>query len=502
MSDTYATNEQPSYSVASRSARGGALLLVRQAVVQGMNFCGLIFLARYLSIADYGFYGIVFFLFAFISNFGDIGLSASLLRQKEEPAPEDFASVFSAQLTLSAAAAALFAAASPLLCRAYKLPLSYSQYFILISVSLVITAFRAVPTTKLERHLDFKWLSVIEIIHTAVYNVTASAMAFYGYGPLSFTLALLCRVLLGSVLVNIVSRTPLRLNFSRALIKKHLAFGLPYQIGIFVNVLKESISPVIIGLILSAVHTGKVNMAVTIIAFPVLLLQILNRLFFPAFSRTIGDKQTLERIFALFLRVSHALTAPLAIFILLMVKPFTLHIFGEKWAEPETMKLCYLLWMTNLFLPTLMVCTSLLNALGKPKTVLKFNLLWMALTLGLGTPLIFVYGVNGFGYATIAVNIATIAAAWKMREYVNCNILKNALLGWLPALSLVWFPLAYKHFFEIGKLHLFLCVIFYFAFSTAIAYIISKKDIRAFMANSAETQPDNIDSRGEMKENV
>jgi PST family polysaccharide transporter len=477
------------YSLAARSASGSALLLIRQAVCQGMNFCGLIFLARYLSIADYGFYGIVFFLFSFILNFGDIGLSASLLRQKEEPLPEDFSSVFSAQLTLSAIAASLLAAASPLLCRAYNLPLTYSQYFILISAALLITAFRAVPTAKLERHLDFKWLSIIEIAQTAVYNAIASAMALYGYGPLSFTIALLCRVIVGGVLVNIASRAPLRLNFNLALIKKHLAFGLPYQVGVFVNALKDSISPVVIGLILSAAHTGKANMASTIATFPILFLLILNRLFFPAFSRAVGDKQTLERLLALFLRAANALTAPLAIFVLLMAKPFTLRIFGEKWAEPETVDLCYLLWAANLFLPTLFVCTCLLNALGKPKTVLKFNLLWMALTLGLGAPLILVYGTAGFGFANIVVNVATVLVAWKMREHVSCNILKNALLGWLGAAALIWFPLAYKRVFDMGVLHLFLCAFFYFAFSTAVVYIFSKKDIRMFMKRSTEVQP-------------
>ncbi|GBU22611.1 hypothetical protein R80B4_02521 [Fibrobacteres bacterium R8-0-B4] len=118
------------------------------------------------------------------------------------------------------------------------------------------------------------------------------------------------------------------------------------------------------------------------------------------------------------------------------------------------------------------------------KTVLKYNIVWMLITLGFGTPLVFTFGAKGFGYANIAVNVASIIVAWEMRKHLNCKILKNALIGWLPAISLIWFPLAYKHFFEIGKLHLFLCAILYFAFSTAITYILSKKDIRAFMANS------------------
>jgi PST family polysaccharide transporter len=493
MQPAKAPSAEPNYSLAARSASGGALLLVRQVLVQGMNFCGIIFLARYLSIADYGFYGIVFFLFAFITNFGDVGLSASLLRQKEEPGPEDYSCVFTAQLALCAAAAAVFAAVSPLLCRAYKLPASHSAYFILIAASLLATAFRAAPTARLERHLDFKWLSVIEIIHAAVYNVMVSLMAYYGYGPLSFSLSLLCRVILGSVLVNIACRAPLRLNFSWALVKKHLAFGLPYQIGIFVNALKDSISPVIIGLVLGAAHTGRVNMASTIVTFPVLLLFILNRLFFPAFSRLAGagadGGRALERLFALSVRLMNALAAPLAIFVLLLLEPFTLHIFGDKWVEPETMELCYLLWAANLFLPTLMVCTSLMNALGKSKTVLKFNLLWMALTLGLGAPLIFVCGAKGFGYANIAVNVATLAVAWKMREYLKCGVVGNALLGWLPAASLAWIPWAWARFFETGKLGMFLCAAAYFALSAAATYIFSRRDIREFMKISTPARP-------------
>jgi O-antigen/teichoic acid export membrane protein len=488
-----ASEQRPKYSIAARSASGSVLLLARQVLCQGMNFCGIIFLARYLSIADYGFYGIVFFLSAFISNFGDIGLSASLLRQKEEPARADYASVFSAQLTLSAAAAAVFAALSPLLCRAYGLPLSYSQYLILVAASLLVTAFRSVPTTKLERHLDFKWLAVIEIAHTAVYNVMAAAMACYGYGPLSFTLALLCRVVLGGVLVNIAGRVPPQLNFNLALIKKHLVFGLPYQAGSFVNVFKDAIGAIVIGLVVGTASVGTISMASTIAAFPIMLTGILARLFFPAFARAASDKPALEKIFALSMRVNNALVAPLALFILFMAEPFTLHIFGEKWTASETMELWFLLWPANLFLPTLTVCVCLLNAFGLSKTVLKYNVLWMLINLGLGTPLVFMFGAKGAGYANIVLNVATIIVAWEVRKHINCNILKEALIGWFPAVLLAWFPLAYRRFFDIGKLHLFLCAIFYFAFSVAVMYIFSRKDIRLFVMKPIKIQPAGAD---------
>ncbi|MDR0305503.1 MAG: oligosaccharide flippase family protein [Chitinispirillales bacterium] len=489
--------QPPSYSVASKSAKGSVLLLIRQVAVQGMNFCGLIFLARYLSIEDYGFYGIVFFLFAFISNFGDVGLSASLRRQSNEPTIKDYSSVFTTQLVLSTAAAAIFLSLTPLLCKLYEIPSSYSIHFLFISLSLVITVFKMNPTASLERHLDFKWLSVIEIIQAAVYNTMASLMAFYGYGPLSFSLALLCRVSIGTILVNIVKHMPLKLDFNLSFIKNHLSFGLPYQVGAFVNVLKDSISPIIIGLIIGAAHTGMVNMASTIAAFPVMLLAILGRLFFPAFSRAVNDKPLLENLFAMSMRINNAFVAPLAMFILVMAEPFTLYIFGTKWVESETMELWFLLWPANLFLPTLMVCTALLNAFGKSKTVLKYNLVWMLITLGLGTPLIFAFGAKGFGYANIAVNIATTIVAWKMRNYINCKILKEAFLGWLPAISLVWFPLAYRHFFDIGRLHLVLSGVCYYAFATALTYFICRNDIKLIIKKNDKKPTPKVDLTNE-----
>jgi len=476
---------QPNYSVASRSAKGGVLLLVRQALVQGMNFAGMIFLARYLSIAEYGFYGIVFFLFSFISNFGDVGFSASLLRQPEEPSKRDYAVVFSAQLALAVFAGTVFYLLSPRLCDAYKLPPSYTIHFLLISLSLVATAFRSAPTARLERHLDFKWLSAIEIVQAAVYNVMAAAMAFKGYGPLSFSLSLLCRVLIGSILVNAVSRVPLKPCFDVPLIKKHLAFGLPYQAGIFVNVLKDSISPVVIGLFLGAAKTGMVNMASTIAAFPVMLLAILNRVFFPAFSRTINDKGALEKLFGLSIRLSNAFVAPIAIFILVMAEPFTLQVFGEKWVG-ETTNYSYLLWPANLFLPTMMVCTCLLNAFGLSKTVLKFNLLWMIMTLGVGVPLILAFGANGFGYANIAVNVATITVSFVTRKYVDCRIFREQLLGWLPAVIFAVVPIAFSRFFAADKTYLILNIACYYALSTAMMYFICRKDINSMVRKIAQ----------------
>jgi len=49
--------------------------------------------------------------------------------------------------------------------------------------------------------------------------------------------------------------------------------------------------------------------------------------------------------------------------------------------------------------------------------------------------------------------------------------------------------LSFRYFFEIGKLHLFLCAAIYFVLSAGMTCFLSKKDIRAIMKKSTEEQP-------------
>lgn len=397
-----------------------------------MNFIGSIFLARNLSIEDYGFYGILFYLFTFIINFGDIGFAASIIRQKDNPHIEEQKVIFTAQFVLNTCATIIFFALTPLFCKFYKLPQSYSIYFMLVSISIFFLAFKTIPTVRMERNLKFGWLSIVEIIQVALYNGIAVLLSYWNYGPYSFCIALLVRTVAGSLLVNIINPFPIRFKFNKSIIGHHLKFGIPYQAGIFINLIKDSISPVIIGAVLGISSTGVVNMASTLASFPVLLLMVLNRLFFPAFSRAMDNKEELNFLFKIALRACNAFIAPVALFILIMCDPFIRYVVGSKWIVAKP--LFYFLWTANLTFPAMMVSTNLILALGFPKTILKFNTIWMLITLVVGGGLVFKLGIYGFGIANLMVNILMIGVCIHASKYVNCNILKESAIGWIPGI--------------------------------------------------------------------
>lgn len=419
-------------SVTKRSASGTISLIIRQIVVQSLNFGGNLCLARFLSVNDYGFYGIVFFVFSFVLNFGDIGLAPSLIHQDTTPSKADKDSVFTVQLVLSILLAIILSAAAPYLCKYYKIDQSYSIFFHFISLTVFLLSFKSVPTVLLERDISFGWLTLIEILQALVYNAIACILAYYDWGAYSFSIALLVRTFTGTILVNVVRRNSFCITLKLQNVKTHLRFGIPFQIGILINVIKDSISPVIIGARLGIKMTGIVNMASLVGAFPSMLLFVMNRLFFPMFSRSKEDPGELQFLFRIAIRVSNAISAVTAMYVLFMCKPIIIYVFGEKWLPAQN--LVYFFWTANLTLPSMLVCISLLNALGLPKISMRYNVLWMFLTLLIGIPLIFPLGIYGVGIANVVVNLSMILVYFEAQKRVKCSILREMAYSWFPSL--------------------------------------------------------------------
>lgn len=468
-------------SITSRSIYGSVVLIIRQILVQFLNFLGSIFLARFLSVSDYGFYGVLFFLLSFIINFGDIGLAVSLIRQKSTPTYDEEKTIFTIQCILSILIFIILIIIGPQLCKIYKLPNNYKIYFNLLSLTILILVFKTIPTVKLERNLQFGWLSVIEIIQAAFYNGTAVLLAYLNYGPLSFCIALVIRTLIGSILVNFIRPFKFGFNFNLKILKNHLKFGIPYQLNVYVNLAKDSISPVIIGAVLGIAQTGTVNMASTIAAFPVLFLSILSRLFLPAFSRTRDKENELNFLFKMSLRICNAFTAATGVFVLVMNESFIRYVVGSKWLIINP--LFFFLWSANLTIPTMFVCTSLLNALGYPKIVLKHSLLWAFLTLGIGGGLIFFMGIYGFGISNVAVNISMFLLFREVKKYINCSIFKEFLTGWIPAVFPAVFLYMFSNYFSANSIRLFSGMVAYMTVYVLIFTLLSYKDLMIFFPN-------------------
>jgi O-antigen/teichoic acid export membrane protein len=400
MSDPGYANLAPQ-NVARKTAHGAFALGIRQILVQGTRILGGIFLARLLTPGQFGIYAIVLYLQTFLTAFGDAGLAASLIRQHDEPGTADYQAIFTVQQIFVLVVTLLMWFAAPSIASKYHLEPQNAWLFRLVALSFLTTSFMVVPLVRMERHLAFRKIAIVESAQAIVFNVLAVYFAWRGMGAYAFVWALLLRSMIGTALANWISPWRIGWHWDWPLIRSHLSFGLPYQ-GIQVtSLLKDSISPIFIGLLLGTADVGYITWASMIAAYPVLVLAVLQRLYMPAFARLQHQRDQLISLVENVIWANNAIAAPLSIFTLVMIVPITSTIYGAKWLV--ALPYFYLFWCVNLVVPTVMPAMGLLNALGKSRTVLLFAVIAMAGIWLIGTPLILLYGAIGFAIANLIV---------------------------------------------------------------------------------------------------
>jgi O-antigen/teichoic acid export membrane protein len=420
-----------SRGIAKKAARGAFALGGRQFFVHGLNVAGSIVLARLLSPSDFGIYAIAMFLIQFLSSFGGTGLACNLIRVPHEPSEEEYSAVFTfQQFGLAILVAALWAA-SPYVVHMYGLRNHYVWLFRMTAISLFVTSFMVIPQVRLEREIGFAKLAMVEAWQALVFNATAIGLALMGWGGMSFAAALIARSSAGVLAVYAAEpwRPHWRLDWLSA--KPHLSFGFFYQSSQVISLIKDAISPILVGVFAGTIAVGYISWASMLSSYPVVMLMVLQRVYLPAFARLQHDRQQLSKFVEKVILATNALAAPIAVLTLVLVHPITTLIFGGKWSI--ALPLFYLFWSANLVVPSSVPLQGLLNALGKSRVCFGFTALWAGLTWLLGVPLVLWLGPVGLAWATVGVNLTNFALFAVAQRELHCRILRRALYPWLLA---------------------------------------------------------------------
>lgn len=414
-----------------RAAHAGKALIVRQALVYGANILGSVILARLLPPDQYGYYGIALFAVAFLGIFGGTGFAANLIRTHEEPTTDELRVLFTGQQLMVGVVFIALWFAAPHLATIYKMPEYGRWFFRMIGGALALTSMMVMPQIRMERDLAFDKLAVVEICQAVAFNLSAILLAWKGIGALSFSAALIIRAAVGAVLAHLYRPWSMGFKWNSSLLFRHLHFGVALQAGQFVSMLKDSISPLFVGMFLGAAQVGYVTWAANLAAYSVWILMPMQRLYLPFFARLQHDPNQLRKVVSFTLWMANTVAAPLTVVTLALSRPITVLIFGDKWLV--ALPLFFLFSIGNIFVPCSTPLVGVLNALGKSRKTLSISLMWMATTWIFGVPCIMLFGVNGFGVALLGVQLTNLVLYWM--------VWKDIAVSPLPAFWPSW-PLA------------------------------------------------------------
>jgi O-antigen/teichoic acid export membrane protein len=383
----------------ARGARGAVALGLRQVVVQLVSVAAAVVLARVLTPAEFGVYGITVFLMHFLVAFGDAGLAAGLVREASEPDDEDYQAVFTFQQVLVAVIAAAGVALAPWLAALLSPGGGLGLLLPAALVALVLASFQTMPAARLERHLNFDKLAIVEAGQALVFNGIAVACALAGLGANSMAIALVARAAAGAALVQVVAPWPVVWRWDWQRVRSRLHFGLSYQGTALVNLARDSLVPVFVGATLGNAAVGGIFFARMLAFYPLLILYMLQRLLLPLFARLQRQPEEFARAVESSLFAVAALVVPVQTAVWALQEPVVRIVFGEQWLA--SLDVYRWLWVAGLIEPQLVVGLALLNALGHADRVLRFVVVTTVLTWLAGVPLLLLFGPVGFGIAGV-----------------------------------------------------------------------------------------------------
>ena len=430
------------YKIKQRAIEGFFFMSFRRILLYITAFVSNIILARNLSPYDFGIFGIMSFLVSVISTINDLGLNAAIIQRKKEINEYEKTSIFIFELILTLLYSAIFLIIFPFILKnVYKITIDLTYPMLVMLTGTIFNTIATFQIAFLDKELEFKKVSFIEITSTVIYEFSAIVMSFFHMGFLALVWGFAILNLTQVLFVLRVSTLPQMKKFNFKENNKFLKFGISFQLSNIVNFVKDSLTPLFIGSFAGASAVGFVDWAKNVVTIPTMVTDSFGRIAFPAYAKFQHDKEYLGHLISNSIQIITFATFPITLYIAIFGKDLIRLVYTDKWLP--ALPALYFFSLGALFTGISVPLYYGILALGESSIIFSLSIILLILEWGFGIPMIFRYGF--LGIAIIAGPISWIFACLyyfllKVRS-VHVNM-KTTLLKNLP-ITIVTFTIIF-----------------------------------------------------------
>ena len=320
-----------------QSIRTGAKWLMIGNTGSGLlQFAFGVVLARLLVPADFGMIITIQVFTGFVGMVTSGGMGQALIRAKVVK-EDDFNAVLTLQLALGVLVYLGFFLSSPWFAEYFENPL-YMDLMRVSALVFLIRPFVYMRTSWLNREMDFKKRSVIEIITGVVSGLSSIIMALLGMGVWSLTISGLVGAIFRNTLLARATPQNLRLNFNLSIMRKHSAYGSKIVANDFLGKLRQEAVKLILAKLAGPAFLGLFNKADSLHRLPYRMFGMpVAQPLFRAMSRIQDDTDQTKYMLYRVITLLAVYILPFYTGLLWIAEPFIGFVYGEKWlpaAEP------------------------------------------------------------------------------------------------------------------------------------------------------------------------
>jgi O-antigen/teichoic acid export membrane protein len=357
-------------SLKQKTIGGLVWTLAQQFSVQLITFGVSVILARMLSPAEFGLFGMISILIALGSNLMDSGLTSSIIRTPDA-SQKDYSTVFVLNLVGSVVIYLIVYATAPAVARFYHQEL-LTDIIRVFCLTFVFNAFRSVQSAKLTKEMNFKTQMIIQIPSVLIGGVVGTVLAYYGFGVWSLVWMYMAQSFLSALQHWLYSGWRPDLKFDVETFKYHFNFGYKITLSGIIGTLYSNIYTIIIAKYFSASQLGYYSRALSLRQLPISNLSAaLNKVTYPMFSSILDDDAKLKSVYRRVMQQVVFWVAPLLILLIVTAEPFIRFLLTEKWlpAVPYFQILC----VAGIWLPLQAYNYNIIKVKGKTGLTLRIQ---------------------------------------------------------------------------------------------------------------------------------
>ena len=326
----------------SKIIKGGVYLTIVNVLSQFLAIIVNIVLARLLMPEDFGLLALTMTFMGFITLFTSLGFGASIIHNREST-QEQLSSLYWLNTSLAVASVVIIYISAPFAANFYN-DIRLSFLIRVASLNIVITPIFIIHYKILERDLEFKSISKINLTGTLVGSIAAIIAALSGLGVYALILQPLIGTIVRLILVLIISKWKPQLCFKYNQIKGMVWYSLKFKGSNTALYFERNIDYLILGKFFTSTILGHYAFAYNIMYTPVKRISyIFSEVLFPSFSSFQKDKQKILTGYFKSVTLIAMISIPGMTLLAFNADLIIQTIFGHKWdgAVPIVRILCF-----------------------------------------------------------------------------------------------------------------------------------------------------------------
>lgn len=414
-----------------RAARG---TVVNSAFLVGLNLLGLvkgIAIAGFISVSDYGVWGLVIVVFTTLYGLVQIGVDDKYIQQDSRDQEEAFQLAFTLQLILSS----LFVLVIVVMMPVYAL--AYGTWEILLpgwalALAMPASAFQA-PLWTFYRRMDYLRQRRLQVFDPVVGLIVTLGLAAAGLGYWAFVIGTICGAWAAALVAVRASPYKLAIRYERGTVREYASFSGPLMFhGACVAVM--SLGPVLVAQrTLGTAGVGAMAIANNISVYANKVDEVVTTTIYPAICAVKDRHDLLQEAFLKSNRMGLLWAAPTGLGIALFAPDLVHFLLGSRWNT--AIPLIQAFGLIAAFNQIGFNWTAFFRAIGQTRPIAIGGLAMAVGVTAFAVPLLLTDGLKGYaiGMSVAGAGLVVVRLVYLKRLFSLKPILVNVARGVLPA---------------------------------------------------------------------